>query len=321
MSKSKPIVIAHRGACGYLPEHSLAAKAMAHTMGADYLEQDVVLSKDGVPVVLHDIHLESTTDVAQKFPARARDDGRFYAIDFLLAELKQLGLHERTRQDKTGREVAVYPNRFPANETLFHIPTLAEEIALIAGLDQSRGRRTGLYIELKSPNWHTEQGQDIAQAVLEDLENSGYAGRSEQVYLQCFDDKTLKRLRNDLNTPLPLIQLIAENSWNEDSAVDYDHLRTPEGLAEISQYAAGIGPWLAHIYRGKSADGKAQLTDLVEQAHKKNLLVHPYTMRKDELLPGIGSFTELLDIFIKEAGVDGMFTDFPDLAVDYLAGN
>lgn len=318
MANKKPIVIAHRGASGYLPEHSLASKALAHAMGADYLEQDVVLSKDGVPVVLHDIHLESTTNVARHFPQRARSDGRFYAIDFEIAELRRLSLHERTRVDSQGNEVPVYPQRFPLQETPFRIPTLAEEIELIAGLDESRGTKTGLYIELKSPNWHSTQGQDIAVRVLEDLENSGYAGRTDQVYLQCFDDKTLRRLAGDLNTPLPLIQLIGENAWGEDGGVDYTEMRTPAGLKEIASYAHGIGPWLHQIYRGKSENGSPEFTSLVSDAHQLGLLVHPYTFRRDELPPGIDSFDELLELFLGTAGIDGLFTDFPDLAVNYL---
>ena len=96
MRTPSPIVIAHRGASGYLPEHTLAAKALAHGMGANFIEQDVVLSKDGTAIVLHDIHLDSTTDVAQRFPGRARADGRFYAIDFDIQEIRQLRVHERT---------------------------------------------------------------------------------------------------------------------------------------------------------------------------------------------------------------------------------
>jgi glycerophosphoryl diester phosphodiesterase len=198
MTKAHPIVIAHRGASGYLPEHTLAAKALAHGMGADFLEQDVVLSKDGVPIVLHDIHLDSTTDVAQRFADRARTDGRFYAIDFNLDELRQLRVHERSNLDASGTRAAVFPERFPAHSTLFQIPTLAEEIALIAGLDRSRNCQTGLYVELKSPNWHLAQGQDLALAVLDVLQLAGYANLPEQVYLQCFDDKTLRRFREDL---------------------------------------------------------------------------------------------------------------------------
>jgi glycerophosphoryl diester phosphodiesterase len=321
---NRPIIIAHRGASGYLPEHTLAAKALAHAMGADFLEQDVVLSRDGIPIVLHDIHLDSTTDVAQRFASRARADGRFYAIDFSLEEIRQLQVHERSCRDASGGEVAVFPGRFPLPDRfsldagLFRIPTLAEEIDLIAGLDRSRDRSTGLYVELKSPNWHKAEGRNLAAAVLEVLENKGYADRPGQVFLQCFDDKTLRHLRHDLKTPLPLIQLIGENDWGEDSEVDYDYLQTPRGLADIVSYADGIGPWLMHIYRGRNEAGTPRLSQLVARAQAQGLLVHPYTFRRDELPKGIGSFRELLDIFILQAGIDGLFTDFPDIVNDYL---
>lgn len=313
--RASPIVIAHRGASGYLPEHTLAAKALAHAMGAHFIEQDVVLSRDGTAIVLHDIHLDCTTDVAQRFPDRARADGRFYAIDFDLHEIRQLRVHERTHP---GTGNAVFPQRFPAQPALFQVPTLAEEIDLLAGLDRSRGCSTGLYIELKAPNWHRREGLDLASAILAVLEEKGYWNRPDQVFLQCFDDHTLRQLRTELKAPLPLIQLIGENSWGEDSAVDYDYLRTPAGLDYVASYAQGIGPFLPHIYLGKTATGGAHLSELVALAQARALQVHPYTFRRDELPAGIASFTELLDIFIGTAGIDGLFTDFPDLAIDYL---
>jgi glycerophosphoryl diester phosphodiesterase len=315
MRAPNPIVIAHRGASGYLPEHTLAAKALAHAMGADFIEQDVVLSKDGVAIVLHDIHLDSTTDVAQRFPDRARADGRFYAIDFDLQEIRQLRVHERTHLT-TGE--AVYPQRFPAQPHLFQVPTLAEEVEMLAGLDRSRGRATGLYIELKAPNWHRSEGLDLSAAILSVLEETGYWNRPKQVFLQCFDDQTLIQLGQQLKAPLPMIQLFGDNSWGEDSAVDYDYLRTPAGLSYVASYAQGIGPHLSHIYLGKSAAGSPRLSNLVPLAQARGLQVHPYTFRLDELPAGIASFTELLDIFIGEARVDGLFTDFSDMVVDYL---
>jgi glycerophosphoryl diester phosphodiesterase len=318
MSISLPHVIAHRGACGYLPEHTLAAKAMAHAMGADFIEQDIVLSRDGAAIVLHDIYLDSTTDVAQRFPDRARSDSRFYAIDFDLREIRQLKVHERAHTDPDRTGDAVFPERFPTRPGLFPVPTLAEEIEMLAGLDHSRKCQTGLYIELKAPNWHRKEGLDLPGAVLEVLEQTGYLNRPDQVFLQCFDDHTLRQIRQELETPLPMIQLIGENSWGEDSEADYDYLRTPAGLSYVASYAQGIGPFLPHILLGKTASGAARLSDLVELAQARGLLVHPYTFRRDELPPAIESFTELLEIFIHQAGVDGLFTDFPDLVVEYL---
>jgi glycerophosphoryl diester phosphodiesterase len=315
---TRPIVIAHRGASAYLPEHTLASKALAHAMGADYLEQDVVLTRDGVPIVLHDIYLEPTTDVARHFPKRARADGRYYAADFDLLEIRQLKVHERTQFNATGHEAAVYPSRFPLGPGFCGIPTLSEEIEFIAGLDRSTGKATGLYIEFKAPNWHRKQGLDIIDAVLGVLKEKNYHDKKDQVFLQCFDDKTLKFLHTHTGTTLPLIQLIADNSWGEDSDADYDHLQTQAGLEEIARYATGIGPWIMQLYRGRTATGEPLLSPLASMAQALDLKVHPYTFRRDELPQGIDEFEDLLDIFIKQLGVDGLFTDFPDLARQYI---
>ncbi|MDG2412342.1 MAG: glycerophosphodiester phosphodiesterase [Halioglobus sp.] len=317
MKTSRPIIIAHRGASGYLPEHTLAAKAVAHTMGADYMEQDVVLTRDGVAIVLHDIYLDSTTDVAQHFPQRARADGRFYAIDFELAEIRQLRVRERVHDDPRDGQ-AVYPQRFPETPHLFAVPTLREEIELLAGLDKSRDRRTGIYVEMKSPNWHREEGLDLPGTVLEVLAETGYIERPEQVYLQCFDDQTLLRLKSELTTPIPLIQLLGDNEWGEDTRADYNWLRTADGVAYIASYANGIGPHLSHIFIGSDASGAPQFSELVAQAHAHDLQVHPYTFRKDDLPEGVSDFTALLEIFVTGAGIDGMFTDFPDMALAFL---
>jgi glycerophosphoryl diester phosphodiesterase len=287
-------------------------------MGADFLEQDVVLSSDGVAIVLHDIHLDSTTDVAQRFPGRARGDGRFYAIDFSLAEIRALSVHERTHVGSDHTNTAVYPDRYPVDHALFGIPTLAEEIQMISGLDRSRGRCSGLYIEFKSPNWHRSQGFDLPGAVMSVLRETAYYDHPEQVYLQCFDDQTLLQLRNESNMQLPIIQLIGDNSWGEDSRVDYDYLRTAQGLDYIASYAQGIGPHIPHIYLGKSPTGTAMLSNLAAMAQARGLQVHPYTFRRDELPQGIANFKELLDIFIEQVGIDGLFTDFPDVVAEYL---
>jgi len=164
----------------------------------------------------------------------------------------------------------------------------------------------------------TSQGYDIAKTILEVLEQTGYARRKSQVYLQCFDDKALRYLRNTLKTELPLIQLIAENNWGEDSEVDYDYLQTALGLKDIASYADGIGPWIMQIYRGKSDDGEAITSSLVDDALGNGLEIHPYTFRRDELPAGISDFNELLDIFINQAKITGLFTDFPDLVRSFL---
>jgi glycerophosphoryl diester phosphodiesterase len=307
------VVIAHRGASGYLPEHTLAAKAMAHAQGADYLEQDVVLSKDGVPVVLHDIHIDTVTDVARRFPGRQRADGRFYAIDFTAAELKQLQASERF-DPRTGQ--AVFAGRFPVGRSSFQVPTLEEELQLVQGLNKSTGRLAGVYPEVKEPAWHRKQGRDISKVVLEVLGRYGYKTKTDRVYVQCFDFDEVKRIRGELGYQGRLVQLMADGP-QLDSTTDHKWLQTRAGLAEVAKVADGIGPSLGMVVRGKDG-GALQISDLVKDAHALGLEVHPYTFRVDALPVWAGSFDELLRAFLVEAGVDGIFTDHPDKGVAFV---
>ncbi|MDG1066648.1 MAG: glycerophosphodiester phosphodiesterase [Luminiphilus sp.] len=306
----KPIVIAHRGASAYLPEHTLPCVAAAHTLGADYIEQDIVLSRDGVPMVLHDIYLESTTNVAQQFPDRGRGDGRFYAIDFDLAELKTLSVHERV--DFSGS--AVFSDRFPLADLQLRIPTLSEEIILIEGLNKSRGMRTGYYIEMKSPAFHTAAGLDIARSTIEVLEAAGLHHENAAIFFQCFDPETLRYLKHDLNSPLPLIQLMGDNSWEEPPGVDFDLMGTEQGLDDVASYADGIGPWIPQLFK---ADGLTP-SQLVGAAHARGLLVHAYTLRADSLESGFKSFEALHKGVFLDAGIDGVFSDFPDITREFI---
>lgn len=300
-TNNSKVIIAHRGASGYLPEHTLEAAAMAYALGADFIEQDVVLTKDGMPVVLHDIYLDLTTNIREIFPQRARPDGRWYAIDFTLAEIKKLQVSERV---KPGTTTAAFPTRFPVGKSDFEIPTLAEEIELIQGLNISTGRSVGIYPELKQPAFHTREGYDIGKIVLDMLAKYGYEGPGANVYVQCFEPDYTQRLRQELGTQLPLIQLIGAGRV-------YDVLVTAAGLDLIASYANGIGPALSRIVSEKA--GKAgEISELVTQAHKRGLVVHPYTFRQDELPPYIQNFDELIRLFFFEIGVDGGFTDFPD---------
>ncbi|RKT47557.1 glycerophosphodiester phosphodiesterase [Thiocapsa rosea] len=312
-----PIVIAHRGASAYLPEHTLAAKAMAHAMGADFLEQDVVLTRDGQAIVLHDLYLEGLTDVARRFPDRARADGRWYAIDFSLSEIRTLRLHER-RNPATGQPI--FPERFPAEADLFRIHTLEDELSLIRGLNRSTGRTAGIYVELKHPAWHIAEGLDPVPIVMRELDRAGYRGLEDHVYIQCFEPDTLKRLHEEIGTRIPLIQLIGENAWSPDLSVDFERMRTREGLAAVAEYAHGIGPWIGQIHEGLDDTGAHRTTRLVADAHAAGLLVHPYTFRRDALPEGFEDFDALLRFFLVDQRVEGIFTDHPDLAVRFRRG-
>ena len=306
-TNSLPIIIAHRGASGYLPEHSLPAKALAFAMGADYLEQDVVAARDDELVVLHDIYLDRVSDVATTFPGRARPDGRYYVRDFDLEELRTLRMSERF--DADGH--AVYPDRFPPHTGHFRIHTFAEELAFLQAMNDSTGCEVGCYPEIKRPAWHQDNGVDITPEVLRILERFDYAGPDDHVFVQCFDADELVRIRHELECGLCLVQLIGDNSWGE-GPTNFDALRTPEGLSTLAKTVDAIGPWLPQLYRIEA--GGAVPTALTSDAHDAGLKVHPYTFRRDELPDGFESFADLLEFSLGTLGIDGMFTDFADLA-------
>ncbi len=308
-AQTTPIIISHRGASGYLPEHTLAAKVLAYGMGADYIEQDVVLTADNIPVVLHDIHLDTVTDVKEKYPDRSRDDGRFYAIDFALAEIKTLRVHERT-DIRSGN--AIYPDRFPTGKSTFAVPTLAEEIELIQGLNQSTGKNVGIYPEIKNPAWHREQGKDISVIILKTLTDYGYTNENSRVYLQCFDPDELKRIRFELKTRIKLVQLLGQ---------DFNTMVTPQGLQGLSSYVQGIGPSIWHLVTGKNEAGQFNITPIAKNARAAGLVVHPYTFRVDALPPFVQNYSDLLQLFYIDIGVVGLFTDFPDRTMGFLKKN
>ena len=286
------MVIAHRGASGYLPEHTLPAKAMAYAQGADYLEQDLVMTKDDRLVVLHDHYLDRVTDVAQRFPQRARQDGRFYD---------------------------------------FRIHTFEEEIEFVQGLNHSTGKNIGIYPEIKAPWFHHQEGKDIAASTLKVLKEYGYTSKQDKVYLQCFDANELKRIKNELEPKmgmdLNLVQLIAYTDWNETQQkqadgkwvnYSYDWMFKPGAMAQIAQYADGIGPDYHMLVAEGSKPGAVKLTAMVKEAHASHLQVHPYTVRADQLPEYATNVNQLYDLLYNQAGVDGLFTDFPDKAVQFL---
>ena len=307
----RPIVIAHRGASGYLPEHTLAAKALAHAQGADFLEQDVVLTSDGVPIVSHDIHLDRVTDVALRFPERARPDSRYYAIDFSWPEIQQLRVVERVNE--AGK--AAYPDRFPTGTPLFRIVSLKEELQFIQGLNRSTGRNVGIYVELKQPAFHHREGQDLSLITLGILRTFGYEAADDQCFVQCFEEAELRRLREKLQTELRLIQLVSDGK--EWQSLLQNPTRLERRLQSISEYADGIGPSLSLVVSGGQGDQDFSETPLVPAAHRAGLEVHGWTFRSDQLSCGAKDFGQL-HRWTQAVGLDGYFTDFPDKTVHFL---
>ena len=307
-----PVVIAHRGASAYLPEHTLEAKALAHALGADFIEQDLVLSRDDEIVVIHDIHLEAVTNVASLFGGRNRDDGHYYVIDFDWAELQQLDAHQRINP-LTGR--AVYPDRHPPEGKTFHLHRLGDELELIQELNRAKGKGVGIYPEIKNPAFHHREGRDISQQVLHLLDDFGYTGKEDPCYLQCFDPTELKRIRFQLRSRLKLIQLLADNPWWE---ANFDPSSMGKRALEIAQYADGIGPPLGPPDIQEDENNYRHWISLTKMAHSQGLVVHPYTFKK-EMLPDGSNFVAFTAKFLKRTGVDGFFTDFPDLGVTSVA--
>lgn len=311
-TQTPPFIIAHRGASGYLPEHTLEAATLAHAQGANFIEQDVVMTRDNVLIVLHDIHLDTTTDVASQHPERHRKDGRYYAVDFDWSEVRKLRVRERF-DHQTGQ--AVFPGRFSRPDASFRICTVAEQLELIVGLNQSTHRNVGICPEIKAPAWHHAAGKDVGVALI-NLLNRHEASLSS-VVVQCFEPAELKRLRATTQTQLPFVQLIGLNSWGHEG-IDYEQLLSLDGLREIATYANAIGPHLDQIMVDLDQFQSPQFSNLVENAHSLGLKVIPYTLRKDSLPPHITTPDDLLKIFLSQANIDGIFTDHPDSAVDWI---
>ncbi|QDT56095.1 Glycerophosphoryl diester phosphodiesterase precursor [Caulifigura coniformis] len=308
------LVFAHRGASGYLPEHSLPAKAMAYAQGADYLEQDVVLTRDDVPIVLHDIHLDGVTDVASRFPDRKRADGRYFAIDFTLAEIRQLKATQRF-DPKSGKPVS--PKRFPLTGYTGHLHTLEEEIAFIQGLNFSTGRSVGLFTEIKKPTFHTNEGRDIARIVCDVLTRHGYGRDRESLcWIQCFEKTTLKRLREDLGWRGRLMMIYGAGRTGEDGS-DYQALATSDGLKELAGFVEGVFPNQARVVTWDQA-GHPSAGDFTRLAHEAGLRVISGVVRRDALPENCPSIDGLHEALFAVAGVDDVCTDFPDLSVQWL---
>ncbi len=287
----RPIVIAHRGASGYLPEHTLEAYALAYAMGADYIEPDLVLTKDKRFICLHDIELDDTTDVETKFSDRARADGHFYSADFTLAEIKTLAAHERLK------------NRFPQDSQGFQVPTFEEMIELIQGLNAQTGRTVGIYPELKQPSWHLSQGLPMEQAALDVLAKYGYTEADSPAYVQCFEAQPLEKIRNELKSPLKLILLIGGGR-------DAETVLTEAGLASVAKYANGIGP-AKNLIENEPR--------IVEWAHANHLAVHPYTFRVDDFNKAkYPDYDAELRQFLSAYRIDGFFTDQADRGVSVV---
>jgi glycerophosphoryl diester phosphodiesterase len=346
-----PLVIGHRGASGYLPDHTLESYALAIELGADYVEPDLVATRDGVLIARHEPNLIATTDVAQRqeFASRRRTavvDGvsevGFFASDFTLAEIKTL------------RAVQPLAERDPRFNGRFEVPTFSEVLELVRRKSLETGRRIGVYPETKHPTYHRDLGLPLEDRVLAELSRAGMNHRDAPVFIQSFEVSNLQYLRT--RTRVRLVQLIDGDSVANDGSVTlappfdrpYDFaargdprtfkdLLTPAGLREIASYADGIGPWKPYLISSRCADAnndgacddingdglvneadRTMLppTSVVADAHAAGLVVHPFTFRNEprRLASDFRGNPVAEYLLFYEAGVDGLFTDFTDTA-------
>jgi len=350
-AENAPLVIGHRGgATGYLPEHTLVNYALGIALGADFVEPDLVATKDGHLIARHEPNLIATTNVKDlpQFANRKRTavvDGAaevgFFASDFTLAEIKQL------------RAVQQSGERDQSFNGKYEIPTLEEVIAFVKRKSAEEGRRIGIYPETKHPTYHQSIGLALEDRLLAVLTKAGWNHRSAPVFIQSFETANLKYLRT--KTSVRLVQLVDADDVAPDGTITfappfdkpYDwvvsgraglfkDLLTPQGLAEVRTYADGIGPWKPYlisaacisIVAGACADNNGDglvneadrkllpPTAVVANAHALGLLVHPYTFRNEQRRLASdyrgNPVNEYLTFY--EHGVDGMFSDFADSA-------
>jgi glycerophosphoryl diester phosphodiesterase len=360
LNAQAPLVIGHRGASGYVPEHTLEAYRLAIAMGADAIEPDLVSTKDGVLIARHEPMLGGTTNVASfaKFANRKRTaiiDGVTYtdwfSVDFTLAEIKELRAIERVS------------DRNQTFNGAFEVVTLQEVIDLAKKETARTGRSIHIYPETKHPTWHNLEGKPLETALVNALNVAGWTRKTDPVFIQSFEIGNLKQLRamtgvrlvqllscydNDLTTGqcqyFPLDADSAPGDWiYANDRRTYADMITPAGLAEIARYADGVGPWKRQFMGVKAlsfgADGKPadfngdgsvneadgvtiKNSNLVADAHRANLFVHPYTFRTDRFFArdyaGGGKGGAAVNAEYRQMwalGVDGLFTDFADDAV------
>ena len=297
-----PNIIAHRGASGYRPEHTLAAYTLGLEQGSDFLEVDLISTGDGILICRHDCELGSTTDVAEKFPDRERTvtiDGKrhhgFFAQDFTWEEIKQLRIRERN------------PFRSHHFDGKFLIPSFEEVLQLVKQYNQSKTNKVGVCPELKHPAYHRQQTLPLEESLLALLRRYGYVSPRDRCVIQSFEPDCLRQLKQQ--TELRLLQLLRE----EKNEAGVNAMSTDAGLADIATYATLIGASKASLFHTGERGADRKMTDLIQRARQRGLKVWVYTFRETprsiwyapEFAREVQRFADLQP--------DGLITDFPGL--------
>lgn len=295
LNGAAPIIIAHRGASGYLPEHTLAGYELAAKMGVDYIEPDLQFTKDGELVAIHDTTLTRTTDVADKFAQR---DGDYRVADFTLAEIKTLTVKP------TGTAATTYPGFTPSAAEPFAVPTFAEVLAFVNAFNAAEGTDIGVYPEAKSPT-----STAMNRRIVEQLKAAGFAAPTDKAFIQSFSFPALQdiaAIQSELGTDLAQVALGA-------AVIDGDGLfglsdfgANPfVALSDITAFASGVGVWT-----GSPALSSA----FVAAAHDLGLVVHGWTFRKPDEAAAAAEFQTFIDM-----GLDGFFANYPDQGLRAVA--
>jgi glycerophosphoryl diester phosphodiesterase len=310
-----PIIIGHRGASGYRPEHTLAAYELAIRQGADFIEPDVVITKDGVLVARHEHRLDETTDVAERFPSlrtvkRIANDTAtgWFVEDLTLAQLRTLRARERL------------PSRSHAYDGQFGVPTLDEVLALAVRMSGETGRVIGVYPETKSPSYFRSIGLPLEETLIAALQRHWPDLAQAPVFVQSFEVENLKRLR--AMTPVRLIQLLDAEGGPADASdtTTYATMASAAGLRGIARYAHGVGV-NKRLIIAVAPDGRLLTpTSVVADAHAAGLLVHVWTFRSDTpfLAAAYGGDPAAEYRQFAALGIDAVFSDFPDHAAAAL---
>lgn len=327
---SRPTVIAHRGASGLRPEHTRSAYLLGIEQGADFIEPDVVATRDGVLVVRHENEISGTTDVAERpeFADRRTTktvDGRaltgWFTEDLTLAELRTLRTRERMPELRPGN--VAYAGTEP-------VLTFAEVVRIAVAATRATGRSVGVYVEIKHPTYFAGLGLDLGERVLEVLAAHHLDGDRPEVpvVIQSMEPSGLRRLRS--RTSADLVQLVSDEGapWDLASAGDprsYRDLLDGAGLGEIAAYADGIGPHKDLVIARGDDERWTGPTGLVDRARAAGLFVHPWTVRAENRFlpadlrrgerPGDHGEAAAECVALFDAGVDGVFSDFPGIAV------
>lgn len=314
--KKSPLVIGHRGASGHRPEHTLASYQLAIEMGADYIEPDLVMTKDKVLVARHENEISETTDATSKFPDKKTTktvDGKkitgWFIEDLTLAELKTLKANERLKF------------RNHSYDGKFEVPTFAEILILVKQKSLEQNREIGVYPETKHPTYFRSIGLPLEEALIAELKKADMNKKDSKVFIQSFEMSNLKMLKK--MTPLPLVFLI-----DEAEETPYDHIASgdkrtyedmikPASLKELSATIAGIGPYKRLIVPVDSLGNLKKPTTLVQDAHAAGLLVHPFTFRNESTFLNQAYAGDPQKEYLQfyKLGVDGLFSDFTDEAV------